>query len=87
MFRREVMRRRGRSAEIERRIRALHRRIEVAGLFHPKMLAGKIDRFAGLQKLPPDRQKLIGGFIALVMWQEHPVGGKLGRVAARHHVQ
>ena len=81
----EVMRRVGRAAEIQRRIRFLHRRIQGFGVLHFQVLALEIHRFA-LQHPAPDPEEFVGDFVAFAVAQEAAVATVFVGVAAGHHV-
>ena len=70
-----------RAAEIERRMRRLHRRKEQLPAFDADVLAGDVDRLAGEQRLV-GMQELAGDLVALGMADEDAVALVLDRVAA-----
>jgi hypothetical protein len=62
----------GRAAEVQRRIRFLHRRIQRLGVLYPQVFAFEVHRFA-LQHPAPDLQELVGDFVAFAVLEEAAV--------------
>ena len=81
----QIMRRVGGTAEVQRWIRFLHRRVERFGVLHFQVLALEIHRFA-LQHTAPDFQEFIGDFVTFTVAEEAAVATVFIRVAAGHHV-
>ena len=74
-----------RAAEIERRMRLLHRREQQPPVLDADVLAVEVDRLAGEQRAV-DAEELVRDLVALVMRQEDAVALVLDRVAAGHDV-
>ena len=83
---RQLVRRLRGTTEVQRRVRLLHRREEVAPLLDLEVLACKVHRLARKQAAP-DGQKLIGVGVALIVRQVDAIGGQLGGIAAGHDVE
>ncbi|MNO96917.1 hypothetical protein D3C76_886080 [compost metagenome] len=85
LFGRQVMGGIGGTAEVQRRIGFLYRRIERLGVLYPQVFTFEIHRFA-LQHPAPDFQELIGNFVAFAVIEETAVATVLIGVAPRHHI-
>ena len=75
----------GRAAEVQRRIRFLHRWIQRLGVLYPQVFAFEVHRFA-LQYPAPDFQELVGDFIAFAVIEEAAVATVFVGIAAGHDV-
>ncbi|MCY1345354.1 hypothetical protein D9M69_314130 [compost metagenome] len=74
------------TAEVQRRIGLLYRREEVLRAFDLEVLALEADGLA-LQQAAPDSEEFVGRLVALVMREEHAIGGQLRGIAAGHDVE
>ncbi len=89
MLARHIVRGRRRTAEPQRRMRILHRRIQRLAALRGQMLALEVDRFIRMRRgeqLAPDVQEFVGDFVARVVVDEHAVAFQFGRIAAGHDV-
>ena len=85
MLRRDALSGRRRAAEIERRIRGLHRGKVQPALVDHEMAAAMADGFARHQPTP-DRKKFVGDLVALIVLQPDPFRAQLNGIAAGHDV-
>ncbi|KAG1253531.1 hypothetical protein G6F65_017426 [Rhizopus arrhizus] len=89
LFGGQLMRRFRRAAEIQRRIRFLHGRVDDLPAFGHQLLALKAVAFglvAVFQDAAPDLQVVGGDRVAFVVADEDAVAFQFTGVAARHHV-
>ena len=81
----QLVRRRGRAAKVQRRMRLLHGRVEHLRSLDPQVRADVVDGLAR-EDATPDREELVGHGVTLVVTEEDTVAFGLGRIAAGHDV-